>query len=76
MADLPLVEVDVPLGPQPVEELLIVLGIEEDDAFPFGNGLDHVLPLLSPRPESWEELRVTVGSLIPQFCCEIMPSVQ
>jgi len=48
--DLPLVEVDVSLLPQPVEELLIVLHIQEYDAFTFGNGLGHnILVLISTR---------------------------
>ena len=45
MEDLPLVQIDVPLRPQAVEELLVVLGIKQDDAFAFGNGLGHYAPL-------------------------------
>jgi hypothetical protein len=74
--DFALVEVDVPFFPHPVEELLVVLHIQEDDALTFGNGLGHHALRLSPRSEYWEELRVTAGSLIPQFCCEIMPSLR
>lgn len=44
--DLALVEVDVPLLPHLVQELLIVLRIEENDAFPFGNGLSHIISFL------------------------------
>ena len=39
-------EIDVPLCPQPIEELLVILGIKEDDAFTFGKGLDHLSPFL------------------------------